>query len=330
MIGSKQSSALKLIIEEYIKTAKPVSSNEICKMMDCSSATIRNYMSDLEELGYLDKEHISSGRIPSEKGYRYYVDNLMNPKEMTGEDMLKLQTIFNNKSLAIDDVITKSLEIISNLTNYTSVILGSSSKDNKLKQVEVLPLQNNNLLAIVITDKGHVEHKNIVIEENISLEEIKKTTELINRLIVGTPLDEVSSKLEFEVKPIIGKYVKQHEALYNTFYNVFNEFASKSNVSFMGRNNILKQPEYDNIDRVKKILDKFEDKDFINNIKSEEESGINIYIGSENEIDDDVTVIKTNYNINGEEGTIALIGPKRMEYNRVVGLLEYIKNNLGD
>ncbi len=327
MIGSREEQVLKLIIEEYIKTAKPVGSSSICEILECSSATIRNEMAELEKLGYLEKTHISSGRVPSEKGYRYYVDNLMKPKDMTGEDMLKLQTIFHNNSLQTSDAINKCLEIISDMTNYTSVILGSSSSENKLRQVEILPLEDNNVVAIVITDKGHVEHKNLLISENISIEEIKTTTDLINKLLVGTPIDEVSEKLEFEIKPIIGKYVKQHEAIYNAFYNAFSEFATKNNMHFVGKTNILKQPEFNNVDKLKKIIEKFENKDIINNIK-EEDNGINVYIGSENDFDDDVTIIKTKYDIGGENGTIAIVGPKRMEYDKVVALLEYLKSNI--
>ena len=166
MLGEREERVLKLIVEEYIKNAKPVGSSSICEILQCSSATIRNEMAELENLGYLEKTHISSGRIPSEKGYRYYVDNLMKPKNMTGEEMLTLQQVFHNSSLQMSDAISKSLEIISEMTNYTSVILGSASKENKLKQIEVLPLENNRLIAIVVTDKGHVEHKDLVIEHN--------------------------------------------------------------------------------------------------------------------------------------------------------------------
>ena len=117
MISERQKNILKIIVEEYIKTAKPVSSSHICNELKCSSATVRNEMVYLEELGYLEKNHFASGRIPSETGYKYYVDYLMKPKEMTGEDMLKLQTIFNNQSLALSDTIKKSIEIISEITN---------------------------------------------------------------------------------------------------------------------------------------------------------------------------------------------------------------------
>ena len=164
MLTTRQERVLEVIIREYVKNVTPVGSKLICDELKCSSATIRNEMSALESMGYLEKTHISSGRVPSESGYRYYVDNLMKPKEMTGEDMLKLQMIFNNNKLEINDCLKKSLEIISELTDYTSVVLGSSSSENKLKKVEVLPLEEDRLIAIIVTDKGHIEHKQIKIE----------------------------------------------------------------------------------------------------------------------------------------------------------------------
>lgn len=326
MLNGRQSELLKLIVEDYVKTARPVSSTSLCEVMNCSSATVRNEMAFLEENGLIEKTHISSGRIPSEKGYRYYVDNIMKPKEITGEDMLKLQTIFHNNQLMLADYITKSVEIVSEMTSLTAIVLGSSSKENKVNKIEVIPLNENSLVAIIITDKGHVEHKNINLTENVSIVDIKKTVDLINKMIIGTPIDEVGTKLEYEVKPIIEKYIKQHEVLYNAFYTAFTDFTN-SNYTMTGRQNILMQPEFDDTEKIRDIISKFEDKDMVNSIK-EDENGINIYIGSENEFDKDVTIIKTKYSINGEEGTIALIGPKRMEYDRVISLLDYIIKNI--
>lgn len=326
MLTTRQERVLEIIIREYVKNVTPVGSKLICNELNCSSATVRNEMSVLENLGYLEKTHISSGRIPSEHGYRYYVDNLMKPKEMTGEDMLKLQTIFNNNKLEINDCLKKSLEIISELTDYTSVVLGSDSSTNKLKKVEVLPLDSDKLIAIIITDKGHIEHKQIRIE-GVSLEDISKSTELINKLIVGTPINEVKEKLEFEVKPVINRYVKQHETIYNAFYDVFNDFVMRSDVSFVGRNNILNQPEFNNVEKIKKIFNKLDDDTLIRSTFLDDKD-INIYIGNESNVDEDVTIIKTKYQTEDDEGVIAIIGPKRMEYSKVVSLLNYIKENL--
>lgn len=329
MLSNRQTELLKLIVEEYIKTAKPVGSKAICDTLNCSSATIRSEMSTLEDLNLLEKTHISSGRIPSEKGYRYYVDYIMKPKELTGEDVLTLQRIFSNKSLQLSDAIVKSMEIISDLTNYTSVVLGKSSLENKISKVEVIPLNDISLVAIVVTDTGHVESKNIEIEEKISIIEIKQTVDLINKFIIGTPIDEVSMKLELEVKPKIADSIKQQKAIYDALYNVFNEFKEDTEVKVNKPSRILNQPEFNNIDKVHEILNKFEDKEIISKIQDNtDNNGVNIYIGSENEFDEDVTIIKTKYKVDGQEGTIALIGPKRMEYDRVTTLLNYIKENI--
>ncbi|MBR3049524.1 MAG: heat-inducible transcription repressor HrcA [Bacilli bacterium] len=326
MLTDRQNKILKLIVEHYIKLAKPVGSKLISKKLKCSSATIRNEMAALEDQQLLEKTHTSSGRIPSEKGYRYYVDNLMETKKMTGEDMLRLQLVFHNQQLALSDVITKSLQVISDMTNYATVVLGSTSHENLLKKIEVVPIDDVSMIVIIVTDKGHVEHKNIQLKE-VSLEEIKKTVSLINKLIVGTPIDEISTKLEYEIKPIIGKYVKQHEQLYNAFYHVFNDFTNHD-VNVVGKSKFLNQPEFSNVDKIKNVFNKLEDEDLLQNIEEDSDNNIKVYIGKESNIDDDVTVIKTKFNAGGEEGTLAIIGPKRMEYDRVVSMLEYMKENI--
>lgn len=325
MLTKRQEEILKLIVEEYIKLAKPVGSKLLSDKMKCSSATIRNEMMELEEMGLLEKTHTSSGRIPSEQGYRYYVDNLMQLKELNGEEVFKLQTVFNNTQLELSDVLSKSLELVSDMTSYTSIMLDTKSHDNKLKEISIVPVDKELVVVIVVTDQGYVEHKNIELKE-VSLEEVKKTVKLINDLIVGTPIDEISAKLEFEIKPVIGKYVHQHEILYNAFYDVFTDISSK-NINVVGKNNILKHQEFSNVSKVKDIFDKLEDRTMLENIK-ESDNNINIYIGHENKMDPDVTVIKTNYKTNKDEGTIAIIGPKRMEYDKVVNLLDYIKKQI--
>lgn len=327
MLTARQNSILKLIIEKYIKEAKPIGSKVISKALKCSSATVRNEMAALENAGLLEKTHTSSGRVPSEAGYRYYVDNLMELKKMNAEDMLKLQIVFRNQQLALSDVITKSLQVISDITNYTTVVLGSTSHENLLKQIEVVPIDDASMIVIIVTDKGHVEHKNIKLQD-VSLDEVKKTVGLINNLITGTPIDEVSKKLEYEIKPIIGKYVKQHEQLYNAFYHVFNDFTNQE-VNVVGRHKILEQPEFStNIEKIKNIYNKLEDKEVLQRIEEDDDNNIKVYIGTESNIDDDVTVIKTKFKTDTEEGTIAIIGPKRMEYDQVVSMLEYMKENI--
>ncbi len=327
MLTLRQEKLLKIIVEEYVKSAKPIGSKSLCQELNCSSATIRNEMSELENLELLEKTHISSGRIPSEKGYRYYVDNLMKPKELTGEDMLKLQTIFSNNSLVLSDAVSKSLEIVAELTNCTIISLGSSARENIISKVEVIPVTDQQLVALIVTDKGHVENKKVLLEDKISPLEVKQTVDLINKHISGTSLEEVIAKLEFEVKPIINDNVLYQRKLFDAFCTFINEFAADANIKMIGTTNILKQPEFNDVTKIREILDKFEDKEFIKNIK-EDNDEIKVYIGSESEFDDNVSIIKTHYHVDGEEGTLALIGPTRLDYDRIVTLLDYIKKNL--
>ena len=281
MLTARQNSILKLIIEKYIKEAKPIGSKVISKALKCSSATVRNEMAALENAGLLEKTHTSSGRVPSEAGYRYYVDNLMELKKMNAEDMLKLQIVFRNQQLALSDVITKSLQVISDITNYTTVVLGSTSHENLLKQIEVVPIDDASMIVIIVTDKGHVEHKSIKLQD-VSLDEVKKTVGLINNLITGTPIDEVSKKLEYEIKPIIGKYVKQHEQLYNAFYHVFNDFTNQE-VNVVGRHKILEQPEFStNIEKIKNIYNKLEDKEVLQRIEEDDDNNIKVTTNKNN------------------------------------------------
>ena len=319
---------LKEIVENYIKEVKPIGSKSLCKKFKCSSATIRNEMAILEDLGYIEKNHISSGRVPSEKGYKYYVEYLMKPKELTGEEMLQLQTIFSNQSLEISDAITKCVDIISEITNYTSIVLGTSSKDNALQQVSIIPLNDNKIVALVCTDKGIVENKQFTLPINTNINEVVKTSEIINKMLVGTPITEVAKRLEFEIKPIIAKKIVQYEQVYNIFYDAFNSFTKNtSNVHFSGKTKLLNQPEYDNTNDIRRIAKKLEDEELIRNIESDYD-GIKVYIGEDNDFDKYVTIVKTKYHINGEEGTIAVVGPKRMEYAKVVGILKYINDKI--
>lgn len=329
-MDERKNNLLKVIVETYIKTVKPVGSKALCNLFNCSSATIRNEMAILEDMGYLEKNHISSGRIPSEAGYRYYVNNLMEPEELTGKDMLKLQRIFASTDIELSDAINKCMDIISDITNYTSVVLGKSSIDNTLLQINIIDLGNNQVVAVVCTDKGNVENKMFTLPSNINVFEVIKTSEIINKMLVGTPINDVSRRLELEVKPIIKNQIKQYETVYNIFYDAFNDFISNnSNVHVTGKTKIFEQPEYNDISELKRLANKLEDESFIQKVEENgDEDEIKVYIGEENKFDSNVTIIRKKYHINGEEGTIAVIGPKRMDYQRIVGLLEYIDEKI--
>ena len=330
-MDARRNSILKEIVETFIKTAKPVGSKALCDKFNLSSATIRNEMAVLEELGYIEKNHVSSGRVPSEAGYRYYVEHLMEAEKITGSDMLKLQKIFASGDLELSDTINKCMEIISDLTNYTSVVLGKNSKDNNLLQVSIIAINPTQVVAVVCTDKGNVENKMFNIGDNMNINELIKTSEIINKMLAGTPIDEVSIRLENDVKPIIKRQIKQYETVYNIFYDAFNDFVvGSSSIHIAGRNNIFNQPEYNDISELKRLANKLDDEELIEKVAENDtdENEIKIFIGDESEFDPNVTIIRKKYHINGEEGTIAVIGPKRMDYQRIVSLLEYIDEKL--
>ena len=245
--------------------------------------------------------------------------------------MLKLQQIFANNELELSDAITKCMEIISDITNYTSIVLGKSSADNMLLQVNVIALSSNQVVAIVCTDKGNVENKVFTLPDTINIAEVIKTSEIINKMLVGTPINEVSERLEIDVKPVIKRQIRQYETVYNIFYDAFNDFvANNSSVHINGRTKIFEQPEYNDVAELKRLANKLEDVNFIESVAQnhDDENEIKIYIGEESEFDPNVTIIRKKYHINGEDGTIAVIGPKRMDYQRIVSLLEYVDEKL--
>ena len=329
-MGERQEELLKEIVETYIQTFRPVGSKSLVDKFKVSSATIRNDMADLEELGYLEKEHTSSGRIPSEAGYKYYVNNLMKPKDITGEDILKLQTILSNNQLVVSDAVTKCMEIISDITHYTSVVNGPSKSDNTLKQISIVPINEDEdekrVVALLVTNKGIVENKQVIIPDNINMKELIKTSEIINKFLVGTPIDKVSERLELEVKPKIKDVIKRYEVVCSFFQNAFHDFTmDNSDIIFSGKTNILDYKEYEEPNKLKEMISKLEDQELVKNINTTDE-GINVYIGEETEFDKDVTIIKTHYKVGNDEGTLAIIGPKRMEYDKVVTLLNFLKN----
>ena len=324
-MDERQRNLLKEIVECYIKEVKPIGSKHLCDKFHCSSATIRNEMAVLEKLGFLEKNHISSGRVPSEAGYRYYVEHLMEPRELSGEDMLKLQTLFSNKNLMVSDAIEKCLEIISDITNYTSVSLGKESDENVLRQVNIIPLDETRLVALVCTDKGIVKNKQFSIPTDLNMLEVVKISEIINKMLVGTPISMVAERLEYDIKPIISKQVEQYEAVYGIFYDAFHDFIQNSeNIHVVGKSKMLNQPEYSEPAELRRLISKLEDEEQVRKIEKNDHRDISVYIGSENDFDDNVTVVKTNYSFGGEEGTIAIIGPKRMEYDRVVAVLNIL------
>ena len=222
-------------------------------------------------------------------------------------------------------------EITSHLLAEIILLMERYTKDDS-QSVKTIDFAYNYICEYLVRNK-YIENKTISVNENISVEEIRKMVDLINNLLVGTLIDEINKKLEFEIKPIIGKYIKQQEAIYNMFYNAFNEMTSKKdNYHFSGKTNILKAPEFDDANKIRNIVEKLEDSDVISSIE-ETSSGINVYIGDENEREElkDLSIITFKHTAFGRDlGTIGIIGPKRMNYSKVISIMKYINKKLNE
>ena len=309
MITKRQVLILVAIVEEYVKTNEPVGSVTLTKREDLnySSATIRNEMATLEELGYLEKTHTSSGRVPSEKGYRLYVEEVMKREKDHDMSYPIIDEIFNRPDISSSEAINESMNLFTDLTNYASIVLGKTAINARIKKIQLIELKYPNALIIMVTDQGHVENKRIKIPEGFKYSDIEK----------------VISNGEFDEK--LKYYMNYHEELVYACLEIFKDMVSDK-YQLSGKYNIMSQPEFQDVEKAKEFLDAIERKDIMR-IVSSDRSGITIKIGQENELKflKDCTVITVPYEASdGTIGAISVFGPTRMEYSKVISLLEYI------
>ena len=332
MLTARQLLIFKYIVEEFIDSAEPVGSKtlKVKYNLPYSSATIRNEMSRLEDAGYLEKTHTSSGRVPSKEGYRFYVETLLQPSV---DEQIKHQvaTIFDNKNRSLNDIIQQSCEMLSNLTHLTTVALGPDSSYERLQNITLVPLNASNVTAIIVTDKGHVENRIFSINNKTRLDDLKACVDVMNDTLVGIPIDEVVERLETDVKPILSIRIREHEALFNAFLEAFMRFANK-NIYLSGRSNMLYNPAYNDVNKLRLLVSAFENTDTWNSLMPMElTDGISVRIGSETPFNglNDVSVITASFGSNmSNRGSISVIGPTRMPYEKVVSLVEYISENI--
>lgn len=332
MLTDRQKLILKAIIEEYVNTAEPVGSTSLIDKpyLRFSSATIRAEMAYLEAEGYLDKTHTSSGRIPSDKGYRYYVECLLTRDFDVQNEFPLIDRIFADNEMAREKAIKEALNLLSELTNYTSVALGPDTKTSLVKRLDFIPLSKDEAIVLIVTSGGHVQNQMINIPKGMDIEELRKVVATLNDVLKDIPLSEVSKILSEEIsRSKVKEFMQYQEQLINSFLNAFSKFAN-DNFYLSGMSNIFDQPEFHDITKVRKYIETL---DKVSLLKLTGDSyGLNIKIGLENEIVsmEKCTIVSVPYRINEDEiGRIAVIGPTRMEYKRVIPLLEYIAKNMG-
>ncbi len=322
---------LKCIVDYFVKTATPVGSSTLIEKYDLpySSATIRNEMAILESQGYIEKTHISSGRVPSSKGYKYYVEHLRT-SDLDSEIKANLTKIIDRKAKSVEDVIKESCEMISHMTNLASVVLGPNADEEHLVSIQVIPLSANSASAIFVTDKGYVENKTFVLDPKANINDIKQCVEMINKRLVGTPISGLIEKMEL-MKPLLETMIKSNDLIYKAFMEAFVKFAS-DRVSLFGKENLFEQPEFiDDTSKLKQMMKFIESPSEVEKVmRNDKEMNVQIGFNLEDgdELDDVAMVTKKIPLGNGGKGTIALVGPKRMDYELVLNALDYLSEEL--
>jgi len=330
MVTNRQKTVLKLIVEEFVRTAEPVGSRTLSKKLGYSPATIRNDMADLEEGGFLEKTHSSSGRIPSDRGYHYYVDTLMNEGVDTDLDMTLIDDLFE-KNMSREETIERAIDLISQLTNYTSVALGPGAHNARVRKLELIPLNEGTSVMLVVTNYGHVESKHISLPSSTDVDELRHIMQILNDILYDVPISQVSQKLHYEVdQHRIKDLLAYNKQIIDAFLDAFTRF-TQSKFYLSGQSNILYQPEFKDLDRVRELMSFFERNDILRLVEHSNSNGLTVRIGSENQIQamKDCSVITVPYEVGeGERGTIAVVGPTRMEYRKVIPLLQYLASHL--
>jgi heat-inducible transcriptional repressor len=333
-MDSRKRKILQAITDDYIASAEPVGSRTIAHKyhLGVSPATIRNEMADLEEMGYLEQPHTSAGRIPSDKGYRFYVDSLMNRKGITYDEVRVFHTELEKAvDSTLEEIIQCCARILAALTQYTTIAIGPTPADFICRHVRLVPLDQEHILAVLITDPGYMHNQIIEVPGGINQFDIDQLNMLLKECLQGISLKDVSQT------PLqsIG-YVLAPRIIQLLLDDLFRKIDRSSNIVFLeGTRNILEHPEFKDVDRAKSLLGLLEEKGSISEILGHltSHNGISVTIGQENTLEEmrECSVVTATYGIGGQVyGILGLLGPTRMDYSRVYGTLDYMVRVLND
>ena len=316
---------LKYIVEYFIKNAEPIGSHTLIEEyhLPYSSATIRNEMFALEKMGFIEKTHSSSGRVPSSKGYRYYCEHL---RDRSVDESLKnsLQVVLEQKIQSVEEVIKESCEILSHMTNLVSVVTGNSGNIERLANVQLIQISDNTLTAVFVTDKGYVENKTFIVPNTIKANEVVDCVKILNDRLKGTPVSDLVPKME-ALKPVLSDYVVSHDIVYQALLETFIRFAG-DRLSLYGRDELFNQPEFKNdAEKLQEVFKLLNDKSVFKEAGKKDQK-VEINIGETNP---DVSMVTTKIKIGDcDESSITLLGPTRMDYDKALSALEYIAEEL--
>lgn len=334
-LDERKTKILHAIIRTYLETGEPVGSRTISKYTDLnlSSATIRNEMSDLEELGYIVQPHTSAGRIPSDKGYRFYVDNLMQEKD---REVAEMKDFVIERTEKMEQVLKQVVKLLANNTNYATMITAPQYQHGKLKFIQLSQVDEEQLLAVIVLEGNIVKNKIIRTGlDGMDNEQILKLNLLLNTSLNGLALNQINLATIARLKEQAGI----HSEIVSKVLDAIAESVSEDEdleIYTSGATNIFKYPELADSGRAQQLISAFEEKQQLvslvnDSLSDEENTGIQVYIGSESPMQTmkDCSVVTATYELGeGMKGTIGIIGPKRMDYENVVDNLKTLKNQL--
>ena len=326
---------LQAIIDDYILTAVPVGSRTISKKYDMglSSATIRNEMSDLEELGYLDQPHVSAGRIPSAKAYRLYVDNLMKTCKLTLDEREQMHEHLVSRSKQVEGVIRSAANVLSDATKYTSVIVAPKLGTLRIKHVQLVPVAERTALMVIVTSAGIVKDAVIRVPEGLDADDLYSISRILTQRLADQPLEGVRQAFADLLRNAEQNRRLLGEAL-QVIEKRLEQGGDASDVIVGGSANLLEYPEYSDVNKARNFLAVLESKEKLRNLIGRD-SGmeISIRIGPENQMPElsDCSIVTASYRVGDHSnGTLGIIGPTRMNYNRVISVLEFMGRALSD
>lgn len=335
-LDERKKKILQAVIRNYLETGEPVGSRTISKYTDLnlSSATIRNEMADLEEMGYIVQPHTSAGRIPSDRGYRFYVDTMLEEKE---REVVELKEMLVERQDKMETLLKQVVKVLAQNTQYATMISAPQIKRNKLKLIQLSRVDAGQLLAVIVVEGNVIKNNILPIDEELSDETILKLNILLNTNLNGLSIDEINLEMISQLKQQAGI----HSTIVSEVIDAVAEAIKAEEdleVYTSGANNIFRYPELADQQKASELINTFEEKQLLGELlqeagKAEESTGIQVYIGEETPVQSmkDCSVVTATYELGGGmKGTIGIVGPKRMDYEKVVGTLRTIQTQLDE
>lgn len=333
-MDERKKKVLQAIVEEYVNTAEPVSSNLLTQkdeLNNYSSATIRNEMADLEKAGYLEKTHTSSGRIPSEKGYRYYVDELLRDDNISIEEIKYISEKLETKVNEIEELTKIATSTLSEITHYTTVAIGPGNDTQTIEEIKFVKLGQRMLMAVILTNSGMVKETIIKFDEDISDKQVETINYMFNKKLKGQPLEIIDVPLEKYLINEMKYSVKVIKPIIEQIKKVLKE---ERQLYLEGANKSFDLPEFNSLEVAKNFINIIDEKELMADmLDSGFAKDINVYIGDENEKEQlkDFSIITFKHKVGNKDlGTIGIIGPKRMDYSKVISVMKYINKKLNE